>query len=98
LRGTKGDVSKLQTAFRNGVISGAQTARAKMRRGWMSRAEERRMFEPWDRIFREIREKNVLDGVHVRAPDDTRLLRETNVIRELKLEHGARRRIPVNSA
>jgi radical SAM superfamily enzyme YgiQ (UPF0313 family) len=97
LRGTRGDASKLQTAVRNGMISGVQTARAKARHGWMSRAEERQMFEPWDAVFREIREKNVRDGVHIPAPEDTRQLRETNVIRELKLEHAARRRIPVSS-
>jgi hypothetical protein len=56
------------------------------------------MFETWDGIFREIREKNELDGVHVRAPADTRELRDTNVIKELKATHAARRRIPVRSA
>jgi radical SAM superfamily enzyme YgiQ (UPF0313 family) len=97
LRGTSADVSKLQTAFRNGMISGVQTVRAKARHGWLSRADEHRMFERWDDVFREIRDKNVLDGVHIPAPEDTRQLRETNVIRELKLEHAARRRIPVRS-
>ena len=98
LRGKSGDASKLQTAFRNGMVSGLETAKAKVRRGWMTRAEEKRMFESWDGIFREIREKNERDGVHVRAPADTRELRDTNVIKELKATHATRRRIPVRSA
>jgi radical SAM superfamily enzyme YgiQ (UPF0313 family) len=98
LRGTSGDVSKLQTAFRNGMVSGLETAKAKARRGWMTRAEEREMFASWDAIYREIRERNVQAGVHVLAPADTRALRDNNVIRELKTEHSKRRRIPVHSA
>ena len=62
----------------------------------MSRAGEKRLFEHWDDIFRQIREKNVRDGIHTPAPADTRKLHEINVILPLKAEHGARRRIPVN--
>jgi hypothetical protein len=61
----------------------------------MSRADEKRLFEHWDDIFRQIREKNIRDGVHTPAPADTRQLHEINVILPLKAEHGARRRIPV---
>jgi anaerobic magnesium-protoporphyrin IX monomethyl ester cyclase len=98
LRGKGGDVSKFQTAFRNGMTSGVETAKSKLRPGWMSRAEEQKLFEGWDDIFREIRERNVQEGVHVPAPADTRLLHETNVIKPLKATHGARRRLPVRSA
>ena len=98
LRGKRADASKLQTAFRNGMVSGIETAKAKVRHGWMARDEEKQMFASWDAIFREIREKNVRDGVHVLAPADTRELRDNNVIRELKATHAKRRRIPVHSA
>jgi anaerobic magnesium-protoporphyrin IX monomethyl ester cyclase len=98
LRGKGGDESKFQTAFRNGVVSGIETAKCKLQRGWMSRAEEERFFEGWDDIFREIREKNTRDGIHTPAPADTRQLHEINVIQPLKAEHGARRRIPVKVA
>jgi len=61
----------------------------------MSRADEKRLFEHWDDIYREVREKNVRDGIHTLAPADTRKLHEINVILPMKAEHGARRRIPV---
>ena len=95
LRGKSGDESKFQTAFRNGVVTGIETAKCKLKRGWMSRADEKRLFEHWDDIFRQIREKNIRDGIHTPAPADTRQLHEINVILPLKAEHGARRRIPV---
>ncbi len=95
LRGKGGDESKFQTAFRYGVVTGIQTAKCKLKRGWMSRADEKRLFEHWDDIFRQIREKNIRDGVHTPAPADTRQLHEINVILPLKAAHGARRRIPV---
>jgi hypothetical protein len=95
LRQAGRDESKFQTAFRNGVVSGIETAKCKLERGWMSRADEERFFEGWDDIFREIREKNIRDGIHMPAPADTRQLHEINVIQPLKAEHGARRRIPV---
>jgi hypothetical protein len=98
LSGKRADASKFQTAFRNGMTSGVETAKSKLRRGWMSRAEERRFFEGWDDIYSEIRERNVREGVHVLAPADTRKLHETNVIKPLKATHGARRRLPVRSA
>jgi anaerobic magnesium-protoporphyrin IX monomethyl ester cyclase len=97
LRGDDGHVAKLQTAFRNGVLSGIETAKSKTRRGWMSRSEEKRFFEAWDEIFREIREKNVRDGVHILAPADTRELHKTNVIKSVKASHAARRRIPLRA-
>jgi hypothetical protein len=96
LRGKGTDESKFQTAFRQGVESGIGTARCKLQGGgWMPKADEERFFEGWDDIFREIREKNVRDGVHTPAPADTRELHEINVISRLKAEHGSRRRIPV---
>ena len=95
LRRKDRDESKFQTAFRNGVVSGIETAKCKLQRGWMSRADEERFFEGWDDIFREIREKNTRDGIHTPAPADTRKLHEINVIQPLRAEHAARRRIPV---
>jgi anaerobic magnesium-protoporphyrin IX monomethyl ester cyclase len=95
LRGKGGDERQFYTAIRYGVATAINTAKCKLKRGWMSWADERRLFEHWDDIFREIREKNVRDGVHTPAPADTRKLHEINVIMPLKAEHGARRRIPV---
>jgi radical SAM superfamily enzyme YgiQ (UPF0313 family) len=98
LRGTSGDATKFQTAFRNGMTSGVETVKAKARKGWMPRSEERAMFAGWDDIFRDIRERNVSQGVHVIAPADTTKLRDTNVIKPLQAAHATRRRIPVRSA
>ncbi len=95
LRKKGGDERRIQTAFRYGVVTGINTAKCKLKRGWMPRAAERRLFEHWDDIYRQVREKNIRDGVHTPAPADTRQLHEINVIMPLKAEHGARRRIPV---
>ena len=95
LRRKSGDERKIQTAFRYGVVTGINTAKCKLKRGWMSRSDEKRLFDRWDDIYRQVREKNVHDGVHTPAPADTRRLHEINVILPLKAEHGARRRIPV---
>ncbi len=95
LRKKGGDERRMQTALRYGVVTGINTAKCKLKRGWIPRADERRLFEHWDDIYRQVREKNIRDGVHTPAPADTRKLHEINVIMPLKAEHGARRRIPV---
>jgi anaerobic magnesium-protoporphyrin IX monomethyl ester cyclase len=94
--GSGGDESKLQTAFRNGVDSAIETAKSKFRRGWVPRAEEREIFDDWDRIFREIRARQLAAGVREVAPADTRELQSLNVIKPLQITHGTRRTIPVH--
>ena len=98
LRSKGGDQTKLQSAFRNGVVSALETLRTKPRRGWMPRREERRFFDGWDEIYREIRARNLACGAAVAAPADTRELHERNVTKLLKSTHGTPRRIPLSVA
>jgi radical SAM superfamily enzyme YgiQ (UPF0313 family) len=95
LRGEGGDETKLQSAFRNGMTSLWHTLRIQPRRGWMPRRQERRFFDGWDEIYREIRARNLACGAAVAAPADTAELHERNVTKLLKETHGTRRRIPV---
>jgi anaerobic magnesium-protoporphyrin IX monomethyl ester cyclase len=95
LRGEGGDETKLQSAFRNGVVSLWATLRTMPRRGWMSRRQERRFFDGWDELYREIRARNLACGAAVEAPADTAELHERNVTKLLKATHGTRRRIPI---
>jgi anaerobic magnesium-protoporphyrin IX monomethyl ester cyclase len=94
---TAGDETKLQSAFRNGVISAIDTVRVKLRPGgWMSRREERNFFDSWDRTYREIRASNLASGAAVRAPADTTELHTRNVTKILRETHSTKRRIPVS--
>jgi anaerobic magnesium-protoporphyrin IX monomethyl ester cyclase len=94
--GDNADETKLQSAFRNGVISFIDTAKVKSRPGgWMSRRQERHVFDGWDAIYREIRSRNLETGAAVASPADTTELHSRNVTKILKATHGTRRRIPV---
>ena len=71
-----------QTAFRNGMVSGVETAKAKVRRGWMSRAEEKHDVRAMGRdLPGDPREERARRCRTCRAPADTRELRDTNVIK-----------------
>lgn len=96
--GDHADSSKMQTAFRNGVRYGKTTVRVKVQRGWMSRRAERRYFDGWDEIYRQIRERNLVCGAAIKQPADSSLLHEHNVTKPLKAAHATRRRIPVTTA
>lgn len=95
LRGDNADTSKMQTAFRNGMRYGVTTVRVKAQRGWMSRREERRYFDAWDEVYRDVRARNLACGAAVKQPVDSSLLHENNVTKPLKAAHATRRRIPV---
>jgi pyruvate-formate lyase-activating enzyme len=93
--GDHADSSKMQTAFRNAVRYGRTTVRVKVQRGWMARSKERHHFDEWDRIYREIRTRNLACGAAVAQPADSSLLHEHNVTKPLKAAHATRRRIPL---
>ena len=94
--GDNADETKLQSAFRNGVISFIDTAKVKSRPGgWMSRRAERHVFDGWDAIYREIRARNLASGAAVESPADTTELHSRNITKILKSTHGTRRRIPL---
>ncbi|MBN2622979.1 MAG: B12-binding domain-containing radical SAM protein [Acidimicrobiales bacterium] len=98
LRGDQQDETKLQSAFRNGVVSALDTLRTKPTRGWMSRRRERRFFDDWDAIYRDIRANNLACGAALPGPADTTELHKRNVTKLIKGVHGTKRRIPVSVA
>ena len=93
--GDHADSSKMQTAFRNAVRYGKTTLRVKVQRGWMARSKERHYFDDWDRIHREVRDRNIACGAAIAQPADASLLHEHNVTKPLKAAHATRRRIPL---
>lgn len=62
----------------------------------MPRRRERRFFDDWDAIYRDIRARNLESGAAMASPADTSQLHERNVTKLLKSTHGTRRRIPVS--
>jgi hypothetical protein len=94
--GDGGDETKLQSAFRNGVISAIDSLKVKPTRGWMPRRQERRFFDGWDATYREVRRRNLASGAAVAAPADTTELHTRNVTKLLKATHGTPRRIPLS--
>jgi hypothetical protein len=68
--GDHADSSKMQTAFRNAVRYGWTTLRVKVQRGWMSRSRERRSFDGWDRLHRDIHTRTLANGAAVAQPAD----------------------------
>lgn len=83
--------SKLQTAFRNGMISAWDCVKVRFKPGWMSLHEERELFKTWDAVFRNIRRQKASQGVYAAAPADTSQLHLTNVIPLVRQDHGASR-------
>ena len=97
LRGGKGgDETKLQSAFRNGVLSFIDTIRVQGQEGWMPRKDEAAFFQGWDQVYREIRRRNLESGAAMASPVDTTKLHERNVTKILKETHGTARRIPLS--
>ncbi len=93
--GSEAHTSKLQSVFRHAFSTGWATLATKLRPGWMPRSEELAMFGDWDRVYREIRECYLADGLAQRAPTDSRELHSANVIPSLRQDHGRRHVVPV---
>lgn len=89
LFGSGDHTTKLESAFRNALISGIESVRVLFRQRYMRKADELAIFASWDAIYRRVREQNLASGVVFRAPVDTTELHRTNVISALTREHGA---------
>ena len=87
--------TKLETAFRHGVFSAWNTVKTACAPGWMPMAEERRMFESWDAIYRSIRERKRAAGALAAIPTDTTELYQRNVVTALRQDHETNRTFPV---
>ncbi len=86
--------SKLESAFRNAAVTLYHTLAARLRPGWIPRAEEKAVFARWDDVYRSVRQRNLADGVALRAPDDSRDLHTRSVVPILRRSHDHRRVLP----
>ena len=68
--------AKLQTGVRVAVRSGLASIEVLFGDRWMPAAEEARLFEPWDAIYREISRRRREDGIEHAPPLDSRELPE----------------------
>jgi radical SAM superfamily enzyme YgiQ (UPF0313 family) len=85
--------TKLETAFRNGIMSGLETIRAFFGPRYVRRTDELAMFASWDGIYRSVRQQKLTSGAVERAPADTSELHRTNVIAALAKDHATARSI-----
>lgn len=83
--------TRLQTAVCNGVKLAWHTVLASLGPRWLPRREERRLFEGWDAIYREIHRQKLQAGARRPSVTDSAQLHEHNVIEELREEHGTAR-------
>ena len=85
--------SKLQTVFRNGMRGLWTTIRLAPTAGWLSRADEQRMFQAWDGIYRRIRRELKSRQLLLDSPRDTTAIHESNVMHRLRPLHENSRTI-----
>ncbi len=83
------DESRLQTAFRTGILNTWYTIKSLIVPRWIPRAQEDAMISNWDAIYREIRKKMLASGVISRGLEDPRDMAHTNIIPALRREHAA---------
>ncbi len=92
---SKNHDSRLQTAFRNGLISAWDSVLLPFKPYWIPKAEERAMFAGWDETFRKIR-RQLLDGdIITPEPADTAEIHKKNVIKKIRTLHSAQRSFDV---
>lgn len=90
--------TRLQTAVCNGVKGTWHTLLASFGPRWMSFSDEKRLFEGWDPIYREIHRHNLQAGVRRPSVADSARLHEHNVIKELREDHGTPRVLALTAA
>jgi len=93
-----GHASKLETAFRNGIMSGVETVKSMLGRQRISAAEEAKLFADWDDQYRNIRREKLQRGIVQLAPEDARDLHRGNDISQLEQDHTSARRIEATVA
>ena len=79
--------SRLQTAFRHFVRTGWSSVVVRFNRPWISAEEERRLFDGWDDMYRDIRKQVTEQGIVVKATDNDKVFVSPNVIDSLRTLH-----------
>ena len=85
--------TKMETAVRQALTSGAESMLAIFRPRYMKRSDERAMFASWDAVYRRIQEQMRECGAITGTSGDTTELHRTNVIPALLKEHTTMRTI-----
>jgi hypothetical protein len=90
--------TKLQTAVRNGVKLAWHSVAACFGPRWMRSSEEKRLFDGWDSVYREIHRQKRQAGVTRPSVADPARLHEHNVIEQLREDHGTARVLALSAA
>ena len=90
--------TKLQMAFRNGTKSTYDIIKTRIKPGWITHDEELRMFENWEKIYREIRRAKLAEGLIQQLPIDTSKLHLSNYVPTLHADHRNARSFNLPSA
>jgi radical SAM superfamily enzyme YgiQ (UPF0313 family) len=89
--------SRLQTAFRIAVVSASNIVKVRFIRPWIPRRQETLMFAEWDDICRSIRQQKLDKDIAKPSPADTAEIHQSNVIADLKRDHGSARTLTLNA-
>ena len=82
--------SRIETALRNGIMSGLVAFRCKFKPRWMPLNKEVEMMANWDTVYREIRKAKLETGCITIAETDSAHLYKRNVIRKVRSDHEAK--------
>jgi radical SAM superfamily enzyme YgiQ (UPF0313 family) len=88
--------TKLETALRMALRNAAASIKVLFGPRWMSRAEEQKLFDGWDDIFRRILAERRQCGVEPKAPTDFTELERRDMIPLTRLDHDRRRTLTVS--
>ena len=94
--GTESHGSKLQTALRVALKNGLTALAVKFRPGWMSKRDERQLFEEWGSIFGALWDQRLAAGLEDATSADMTRLHEQNVIHTIRVEHEQDRVVRVS--
>lgn len=79
--------TKLETALLNATTSAWHILRTRFTRNWLPRREERRMFEGWDDVYRQVRHIRSAERPTATKPADIEELHRKNAIAMLRADH-----------
>lgn len=82
--------TRLETALRNGVLSGLISFRCKFKTRWMPLEKEVEMMAGWDAVYRKVRESKMEAGCIAFTEKDSSQLYKHNVIKRIRTNHEAK--------
>ncbi len=82
--------NRLETALRNGIVSGLISFRCKFKTRWMPLREEIEMMAGWDTVYRKIRKAKLEAGCVAITETESSNLYKHNVIQRVRKDHEAK--------